>query len=440
MTAEIAILNREAVALAADSAVTVTGSRGQKIFTSANKIFALSASRPVGVMIYGDAEILRVPWETIIKLYRSQLGDTSFARLEQYADDFLRFIAEPPSRFFPGSAQEEYVGKAFVAYLEELVIDVDERVESYLEDHDRITDAQVRRYRDAVIKEAEARVSECEPMAGLPADYPDIVRKSYSSTADEAAEMVLQRLWPRGAMRARIRDLLLNTLGVLHPYLGPPPVETGVVVAGFGEDEIFPHLNAYSVEGVAAGVLKHHPYIGAEITSMELAATVFPFAQDDMVVPFMEGVDRTYQHVVEEGLHEILTEYPGLLLDKLEGVTPESRQAVLSRLTSVGHEAFVAARAHLEHIRKEFFIDPVMELVDSLPKDELAAMAEALVNLTSLKRRFSQDAETVAGPIDVAVISKGDGFIWMRRKHYFPADLNPRYFARTHGGYGSDKR
>ncbi len=39
------------------------------------------------------------------------------------------------------------------------------------------------------------------------------------------------------------------------------------------------------------------------------------------------------------------------------------------------------------------------------------------------------DAETVGGPIDVAVISKGDGFIWIKRKHYFSPELNPQFFA-----------
>jgi hypothetical protein len=39
------------------------------------------------------------------------------------------------------------------------------------------------------------------------------------------------------------------------------------------------------------------------------------------------------------------------------------------------------------------------------------------------------DAETVGGPIDVAVISKGDGFIWIKRKHYFKSELNPQFFA-----------
>jgi len=48
-------------------------------------------------------------------------------------------------------------------------------------------------------------------------------------------------------------------------------------------------------------------------------------------------------------------------------------------------------------------------------QDELAAMAESLVNLTSFKRKVSMEAETVGGTIDVAVISKGDGFIWIKR-------------------------
>lgn len=56
-------------------------------------------------------------------------------------------------------------------------------------------------------------------------------------------------------------------------------------------------------------------------------------------------------------------------------------------------------------------------------------MAESLVNLTSFERRVTPDAETVGGPIDVAVISRGDGFIWIKRKHYFDPDLNPHFLS-----------
>jgi hypothetical protein len=87
VTAEIAVMNQEAVALAADSAVS-----GPKIFTSANKIFALSKYHPVALMIYDSAQFLNVPWETIIKTYRAELGTRSFATLREQAAHFLGFF------------------------------------------------------------------------------------------------------------------------------------------------------------------------------------------------------------------------------------------------------------------------------------------------------------------------------------------------------------
>ena len=88
----------------------------------------------------------------------------------------------------------------------------------------------------------------------------------------------------------------------------------------------------------------------------------------------------------------------------------------------------------LETYRRENYIEPVVRVVAHLPKDELAEMAESLVNLTKFKRKVSMQEETVGGPIDVAVISKGDGFIWIKRKHYFEAGLNPQFFSNYYRG------
>ena len=83
--------------------------------------------------------------------------------------------------------------------------------------------------------------------------------------------------------------------------------------------------------------------------------------------------------------------------------------------------------AKMSRCGEDCFVDSIMDVVEHLPKEELASMAEALVSLTSLKRRVSLEQETVGGPIDVAVISKGDGFIWIKRKHYFDPTLNAGY-------------
>ena len=64
MIAEIVIMNKEAVAIAADSAVSlVMGStdKPQKIFTSANKIFYLSGKHSVCIMIYNNSSFMGIP-------------------------------------------------------------------------------------------------------------------------------------------------------------------------------------------------------------------------------------------------------------------------------------------------------------------------------------------------------------------------------------------
>jgi hypothetical protein len=73
MTAEIAILNKNGVALAADSAVTLRNPDNQKVYNTANKLFMLSKYHPVGIMVYGSAELMGVPWETVIKIFRAEL-------------------------------------------------------------------------------------------------------------------------------------------------------------------------------------------------------------------------------------------------------------------------------------------------------------------------------------------------------------------------------
>jgi hypothetical protein len=47
---------------------------------------------------------------------------------------------------------------------------------------------------------------------------------------------------------------------------------------------------------------------------------------------------------------------------------------------------------------------------------------------------MTDSLETVGGPIDVAVISKGDGLVWVKRKHYFPAELNQHFFSNYFRG------
>lgn len=67
MSAGICIMNRNAIAMAADSAVTVGDHAA--IHNSANKLFSLSRVAPVGVIVYANAALMTVPIEIIVAVY-----------------------------------------------------------------------------------------------------------------------------------------------------------------------------------------------------------------------------------------------------------------------------------------------------------------------------------------------------------------------------------
>lgn len=112
MTAEVAIANGHAVALAADSAVTIGG---KKIYNSAIKLFSLSKIEPVGIMIYGNSSLLEVPWEIIIKTCRFNIGAKGFLTLEEYGDYFINYIKENQG-FFSQTSQENWMRSNISGY------------------------------------------------------------------------------------------------------------------------------------------------------------------------------------------------------------------------------------------------------------------------------------------------------------------------------------
>jgi len=137
MTAEIAILNSSAVAIAADSAVTI--GFGKKIYNSAIKVFSLSKLAPVGIMVYGNAGLLDVPWETIIKVYRGELQHRTFPTLEDYSSDFLGFLPKQ-NRFFPKDRQERWTTGNIVGYFLAIRDHVMNDVEQHLREQGGIDD------------------------------------------------------------------------------------------------------------------------------------------------------------------------------------------------------------------------------------------------------------------------------------------------------------
>lgn len=418
MTAEVAVLNNSAIALAADSAVTIGR---QKIYNSAVKLFSLSKKAPVAAMIYGNAVLSGIPWEVIVKEYRRQLGGRTFDRVKDYSDDLLLFISRHPE-FFSDDGDKIWLMERIGAYYSGLAEELKEKAE----------DVRAASVNKSITKQQIVSLAK-----QIIAQKIAILQKNQDLNPSAPA---LKRL--RVLMKGATDTVAKHFFGDIHASLVPglrtlgvlvvrkalfPGSSSGLVVAGFGDREIFPAIVTLEIDGAIKDFVRWRLDKNRTHTiGAENHAIIVPYAQEDMVQTFMEGINPSFNQFLRTYLKETFTNLPQEL-HKVFAKNTKNKSSLneLKRVCSEVEQKFVqTAQAH----RMAEHVDPILRMVAVLPKDELAAMAESLVNLTAFKRRVTGTLETVGGPIDVCVISKGDGLVWVKRKHYFPKDLNYQFF------------
>lgn len=405
MTAEIGMLNKYAVALAADSAVTTTSNGQRKVYNSANKVFMLSQRAPVGIMIYGSASFMEIPWETIIKLYRKKLADQLYPSLKEYAESFLHFITN--ELIIEDVAKENFINnKAF-----ELIDEIESSINKGKSLGESLTEIE----------------SILDKNFNIMPIFSNIDHLYSQEFKDELRKFISNILLNKGIEAANESSSILI---LLDKYIKVNYFtnESGVVIAGFGELEYFPNLVSYQIEGTIASILKCYQNNDIKISS-ENKASIVPFAQTSMVNTFIKGVNpNLMQHLKREfdtTVHDLLNEVGEALTSNMGQA---EKDKLLTTFHEIGNNALFQQFSNLDRYQQENHIMPIIDTVKMLNKDELAEMAESLVSITSIEKKMSMDVETVGGPIDVAIISKGDGFIWYKRKHYFDPKLNPHFF------------
>jgi hypothetical protein len=427
MTAEIAILNREAVAMAADSAATVSDKTGHKIFSSANKIFALSKHHPIGIMIYGNAFFMGVPWETIIKIYRKRVGDKKFDTVKEYANDFIEFLKNN-SRLFPDSEQEKYIIGCIYGFFNKVKKEIVASIKSKIEKKGSISENEIIQDIDKII----SRLLSNWEKGSCNIENPEIFRESISKKYNKVINDAIKEVYEKLPLSKNSKDSLIKIATYLFSSFPVNIVNTGisgVVISGFGEEEIFPSIVSFAIEGMANNVLKYNEE-NHSIVDYDNSAIIIPYAQQEMVRTFIDGISPMFDKLYYRLLKETVENYPKIILDNVvPDLDTEGRNELLKKIKTVSLDNLKKGLAKVNEVQSDHFVDPILKVVTFLPKNELAEMAESLVNLTCLRKKISMDDETVGGPIDVAVISKGDGLIWIKRKHYFSPELNRQFFV-----------
>jgi hypothetical protein len=413
MTAEIAILNRSAVALAADSAMTLKGADA-KSYDSAEKIFQLSRFQPIGLMIYNNSIFLNMPLEVSIRRFRRPLTSNHFASLFDVWPEFEQFLLNKTE-----AEEADRLDHFHTLLTTELV-----RLRNMVYDRDAHRFVRGERRADPqkfLMKKIAERTTEAKADPHWDGFLADVTLEAFVLEYGPVINaFVGVELGPPVTIDDKVRGAINEMMFALVRSNHRSDFYTGFVIAGFGAKDMFPALFAVEWDGLYFGKSRlFRPTKPIEIDRRDKTAAIEPFAQKDMPERFIAGIDKKFENDLDKAVDRIVG-------DVIAGA---GKSMPKKKAMAIKNKALADFRGEINKTKQKAR-DNVESVATHMSKKELGELAYSLVEITVRKRRYSNERETVGGPIDLAIITLNEGFVWVRRKHYFDQALNPQYPAR----------
>lgn len=427
MTCEVVVMNRLGIVLAADSAITFQNNSDKGATTSfstgANKIFQISNHEPVGAMIFNNASLHEIPWELVLKSFRAQLVETSYESINHYGDALTDFIVKNKN-LFPNTHLEEQT-KKFIASSVFRVLNWAVFISSDLKDkskslteHQKAWDEFVIHAKDFLKNTPFSQSFNATKLKRISAKYTPWLNDLLPSFL--ANESEFPHLAPV-INTLEFSKLAIETLVRLYKWVLNDNY-TGVVIAGYGKEQCFPAYVEHKYYGFIDNILIVE--LGKqEILSHEGSdSQIEAFAQQAMVETFVKGYSfGTWNSVMDEFSAQAKRISEELAL-KTGFELPPNWNEELKKYSDEFSKVWTKI------LRDQYL--PLRKVIAGLSVQEMSELAETLVMLESLKEKVTVRTQSVGGPVDVAVITKHEGLVWIKRKLYFDPNLNSRYFAR----------
>ena len=394
MSVGVCVINRNGIALAADSAGTF--SPNKMFYNSINKLFPLSKNNVCGAIIYGNLSVYNISVEQIIKEFSIYLD--SKHPLKDFYDIvpcFKDFLRNKYKYYKFDVSSDLYCKQVISAYIDawgkkiQLVADEDDaknKIKSVLNEinysvkfSSKITDFNIENH---IIANYEHFFD-----VEINKAVPDI----------DAFPNEKEKLWKYICDVFRFERPLTNDS------------KTGIFFAGYGVDDAYPKFISIDFFKIINGELKYK--VEEKREAINNYAQIKPLAQEDVIYTFCKGISDEY-------ITAISSEFDSVIIEKIKGLSPLFTEVHKKELLTTFTNCKNRVKDKITEISRKKHISPIIESVKLISLSEMAFLAENLVNMTSLKRTYCLDGQqqTVGGPTDVAVLSKGDGFVWVKNK------------------------
>ena len=453
MTAVVGILNKRGAAIAADSAVTrFRDFKEIKITKNGNKMLRLSNVVPISIMLTGNGDFLNIQWDIVVRRYRQERGNVEHATVKDCAQDFFDYIASKDI-FFDTVIVEQFILSVLSRTYEDVVRAIPSNLDNR-DEHGKLKKAksfttsfgnQCRKYQKVFLKNGICSHFENYTFDDFnfflsTTDMVEQFAKKYGYNEED--RFVFSKGMPLNMLQSVMEEFLRTVYIKLIERHSRGGRLAELVFTGFGTEEKYPSLlSAITYEGFDNHV---NYYFRKEVhIDDKHPVAICPFAQDDITNSILQGIHENYES-------NLFISFPILIADdNVAGCTPDAdlqsedfedsieeidvekgdQNLMLEwKLMEVQDEDLrkqvnIALQVHKKRNQRQW-----EKALQSYNLEAMAALAESLIDLTGFQRILNFEPEGVGGPVDVAVISKNDGFTWLNRKSwYHHKDTNGQY-------------
>ena len=399
MSVGVCIINRNGIALAADSAGTFTGNR--MFYNSMNKVFSLSKKYTYGAITCGNASLYSVSIDQVLKefcVYSDEHdGVDDFFEITSM---FQHFIEEKKDYYRFDNAELTDC----ISNIKDIICNYNygSRIKNIIEAGGSVSQI------DEILDELEAEINNSPRIENY--DVRQYIDEKYREQYKTIIQNLIPELEKHNDQFNRFWRLITEYFNLSLSKETQNPIR--LLFAGYGSSDAFPKYVIIDVYTVVGGRLKYS--ILERFEESNNNAKIVPLAQGDVVLTFCRGISDDFIDFIPKKVEEIINAKISVLSSSF---TEEQNNAIKSSFSSCKEEVISAISDSIQNKN----VNPIFESVQLIPLPEMAFLAESLVNITSLKRTFSLDGnqQTVGGPTDVAVLSKGDGFVWVKTKQIY---------------------
>lgn len=194
--------------------------------------------------------------------------------------------------------------------------------------------------------------------------------------------------------------------------------ETELVFAGYGTYQKYPQLVYVKITGVSDNKLKYDPQeIQVCSISDEHESDIVYYGQKDITAMLTDDFGK------KEEINDICNRVNNFFMRKKmefvdKGLIDETAECI-PNFEKLIEEAYKE--------RHQFMRQQWLDTVKDYSLQKMAGLAETLIRATELYQNIMFQDETVGGLIDLAVITREDGFQWLNRKSWYEPSKGGQY-------------